>query len=98
MNSSATIRLHTGNAIPPEHENTTKDTIALWQEMGDCFTQRHFASRHNIDISSEARVYQLTLRACPLLQSLKDTKAQSEPFALHNKAYIVTLEQCGYFH
>ncbi|MDP2128236.1 MAG: hypothetical protein Q8K97_12755 [Pseudohongiella sp.] len=88
MNSSATIRLHIGNAIPPGNENATNDIIALWQEMAGYFTQRHFVSRHDTDIRSEARPYQITLNISQLLQTLKDAVSESGSFALHRQAHV----------
>lgn len=88
MNSSATIRLHIGNAIPPANENTSDDIIALWQEIGGFFKHKPFVSRHDNSDRGEARPYQITLDASVLLQTLQDARAQSGSFSLHQQAYV----------
>lgn len=88
MTSSATVRLHIGNVIPPGNENTTRDVIALWQEMGSCFMQKAFMSRHDINGDNPARPYQVTLDATELLRTLQDARAQSGSFTLHHRAHV----------
>lgn len=86
MTSSASIRLHIGNAIPPGNENETGDIIALWQEISNFFSGRAFISRS--DFRGEVRDYHVTLDAGPLLKALENAKTESSSFTEHQQTYI----------
>lgn len=86
MTSSTTIRLYIGNAVPPGNESETREIIVLWQNLEDYFTEKPFVARSGM--KSEAISYLVTLNASPLLQTLKDAKAQSGTFTLHHQAYV----------
>lgn len=86
MNSSATIRLHIGNAIPPGNESETREIIALWQNIGVFFHNKPFIARSGV--STEPRPYQVTLDAESLLHVLENAKTQSGSFTEHRQAYL----------
>ncbi|HKK54680.1 hypothetical protein [Marinobacter sp.] len=86
MTSTVSIRLQIRNAIPPGNENETRDIIALWREISAFSPEKPFISRSGL--RGEARAYDVTLAAAPLLTALEDAKAESGSFSDHQQAYI----------
>jgi hypothetical protein len=90
MKSSATIRLHIGNAIPRGNENETMDIIDLWHQIGSYFRQHPFLARRGT--RSEAGSYLVTLDAIPLVKTLEQAKEQSGSFTRHQQAYVLNAD------
>ncbi len=91
MTATATIRLLTGNAIPPGNEEKSRAIIEFWQQVDGFFRHKPFLTCSSA--GSEVLPWSVTLEVAPLLHTLKNAHSQSGSFNRHRQGYIETAKQ-----
>jgi hypothetical protein len=86
MRSSADVRLHIGNAIPPANEAETAQVIALWENIDDFFRERPFVAQSGT--TGAPRPYLISLDAGSLVALLKRAREQSGSLTHYRKARV----------
>lgn len=86
MSTSTTIELDIANALPQANAADSARIVALWREIGSHFRNRGFSAQARP--GGRVKLYNLSLDAAALIQTMDDALQQSGSFDQRRAAHI----------